>query len=399
MNIKVYLLVALLCLGGFVRGQNLIVNPGFESYNPSGSGPYLEDVVYHWYAYFTTPDYYSTELWDPLLLQDYCGTLPRSGHAMAGGYQLGYFPGMPAYNREYIQGNLTVPLKANTRYYAEMYVKPLRKTPFINWAVGNLGMAFTRDHYEGAGVTDTYMIPEIPEVAYAGPPICDLTEWTRISGCFTASGGETKIIIGNFNKDTATGTALLAGAGDDDAYRMSYYLFDDLLLKEMPAAYIDPADTLSCRDSLVTLTAYPEGRQYQWSTGATTRSIRVSKAGVYTAAVRTPEGCVLQAAANVAVKHCGPVCPPLYMPNAFSPNGDGHNDHYRPMNTTDITGLTLSIYNRWGQRIYYGGTLAAQWDGTFNTRPCDAGTYFYQLRYRDCQGVAQTGKGSLTLLR
>jgi|GEM_PF-1042034 len=399
MKLKLFSLVCLLVLGPLAGGQNLVRNPGFESYSPNPSGLYLEDVLPGWYSYFTTPDYFSAELWDPALLQDYCGTLPRTGHAMAGGYQLGFFPNLPAYNREFIQGELTEPLKPHTLYYAEMYVKPMRKTPVINWAVGNLGIAFTHKHYTRTDSTDTFMIEELPEVAYNGPAITSLTEWTKISGCFRAQGGETKIIIGNFRKDGATDTALLPGAGNDDDYRMSYYLFDDLLVREIPEAYISPAEARICKDSAIVLTAFPEGAQYSWSTGEVTNTITVSRAGVYTVHILTPEGCVRQAEANITVKHCGPVCPDLYMPNAFSPNGDGNNDHFRPMNMEDITAITLSIYNRWGQRVYYSSSLNAKWDGLFNARPCDAGTYFYQVRYKDCHGVAKSGKGSLTLLR
>lgn len=380
--------------------QNLVRNPGFENYTPGVSGTYLEDIVHDWYAYFSTPDYFSTEIWDSNMLEDYCGTLPHGGHAMAGGYQLGFFPHMPAYNREYIQGELTEPLKPNTLYYAEMYVKPMMKSPVINWAVGNLGMAFTHMHCTHIDSTDTFLIKEIPEIEYTGPAITDKTNWTKISGCFRAQGGETKIIIGNFRNDGNTDTALLAGAehhpGD---YTMSYYLFDDLLVKEMPSAYIDPAEVLICKDSTVDLRAFPEGGQYTWNTGAVTNPLSVSKAGTYTVTIVTAEGCELNAAANVAVKHCGPQCPGLYMPNAFSPNGDGRNDYFLPMNMEDITAITLSIYNRWGARIFFSTSLKDKWNGYYNGQPCDVGTYQYEVRYRDCHGEAKVKKGDIALIR
>ena len=381
--------------------QNLVRNGSFENYTPGAGGIYLEDVVHDWYAYFTTPDYFSTELWDSNLLEDYCGTLPRTGHAMAGGYQLGYFPGIPAYNREFIQGELTEPLKANTLYYTEMYVKPMMKSPVISWAVGNLGMAFTDKHYKYIDSTDTFLIQEIPEIEYTGPAITDRSNWTKVSGCFRAQGGETKIIIGNFRKDGATDTALLTGAvhhpGD---YTMSYYLFDDLLVKEMPVAYIDPAEATICRDSTIYLKAFPEGAtQYTWNTGATVNPLLVKAAGTYTVDIVTTEGCILNAVAKVNIKFCGPECPDLYLPNAFSPNGDGRNDYFEPMNMQDITGITLSIYNRWGARVFYSSSLKGKWDGTYKALPCDVGTYQYEVRYRDCHGEAKAKKGDIALIR
>jgi hypothetical protein len=101
-----------------MQAQNLVRNGDFEEYTnpPGGSGLLIEDWVPGWASYFTTPDYFSSVLWTVEGVQDYCGTLPRSGAGMIGGYQLGYFGNMPAYNREYIQGELTEPLKPNTLY-------------------------------------------------------------------------------------------------------------------------------------------------------------------------------------------------------------------------------------------------------------------------------------------
>jgi gliding motility-associated-like protein len=396
-----YMVLLLVCMGCKpLLAQNLVRNNGFEEYTLNPSAIYLEDVVHHWYAYFSTPDYFSLDIMDTQQLTAYCGTIPHGGRGMAGSYQLGYFPDMPGYNREYIQGELTEPLKPNTLYYAEMYVKPMMKSPAISWAIGNLGMAFTHKHYNRIDSTDTFLIKEIPEVEYTGTAITDRSSWTKVSGCFKAEGGETKIIIGNFRNDAATDTALLPGAvhhpGD---YTMSYYLFDDLLVKEMPAAYIYPAEALICKDSTIDLKAFPEGVQYAWNTGATANPLTVSKAGTYQVNIITAEGCVLSATADVSVKHCGPVCPPLYMPNAFSPNGDGLNDYFLPMNTEDITYITLSIYNRWGERVFQSNALKGRWDGTFNALPCDAGTYQYDVRYRDCHGEAKAKKGDIALVR
>jgi gliding motility-associated-like protein len=380
--------------------QNLVRNGGFEEFTPNPSATYLEDVVHNWYAYFTTPDYFGLDYMDTAQLVAYCGTIPHGGRSMAGGYELGYFPDMPAYNREYIQGELTEPLKPNTLYYAEMYVKPMMKSPVISWAVSNLGMAFTYSHCKRIDSTNAFLIKEIPEIEYTGPAITDRSSWTKISGCFRAQGGETKIIIGNFRSDGNTDTALLPGAvHNPGSYTMSYYLFDDILVKEMPAAYINPEEALICRDSTIYLKVFPEGAQYSWNTGANVNPLPVNKAGTYSVEILTPEGCVLNAVANVNAKHCGPQCAELYMPNAFSPNGDGLNDFFQPMNTQDITGITLSIYNRWGARVFHGNSLKDKWDGNFHALPCDVGTYQYDVRYRDCHGEAKAKKGDVALIR
>ncbi len=62
----------------------------------------------------------------------------------------------------------------------------------------------------------------------------------------------------------------------------------------------------------------------------------------------------------------------------FSPNGDGLNDVFNPFFKCGSLDLQyhISIFNRWGQRVYYGHNMNDTWDGTFHGKTVDAGTYF-----------------------
>lgn len=401
-----YLILVILFIMGadLCSAQNLVRNGAFESYifPPTGSGLLLENFVPNWASYYSTPDYFSTEFMGEAGMLDYCGTLPHSGKGIVGGYVLGYFPSMPAYNREYIQGELSEPLKANTMYYAEMYVKPMLRSPVINFGIDKLGIVLTDRHYEHYTETNAFLISEIPEVENKAGVITDRNTWTKVSGCFMAKGGETKIIIGNFRTDEDTDTLQLPGAfGEEQVHaRWSYFLFDDILVKEMLPAYILPGDTLICRDSIINLSAYPDdASSYAWSTGANTQSIQTSKEGTYTVILTTKEGCTQEAATVINTKYCGPTCPQLFMPNAFSPNGDGSNDYFQPMNAADMSSLEFSVYNRFGERVFYGKGLTTKWDGRFKNNSCDVGTYFYYSRYSDCHGVELIKKGDIVLIR
>jgi gliding motility-associated-like protein len=386
------------------NAQNLVRNGEFEAYiyPPTGSGLLLEDFVHNWASYYNTPDYFSTEFMGEAGMLDYCGTLPHSGKGIIGAYVLGYFPSMPAYNREYLQGELNEPLKANTMYYAEMYVKPMLKAPVINFGIDKLGIALTDKHYNFGAASDLLMIEEIPEVENKTGVITDMNAWTKVSGCFMAKGGETKIIIGNFRTDNETDSMQLPGAFGEDQFHsgMSYFLFDDILVKEMPPAYILPGDTLICRESIINLSAYPDDAStYTWSTGAATQTIQTGKAGTFSVNITTKEECKLEATVTINTKYCGPICPQLFMPNAFSPNEDGKNDYFQPMNAADMSSLEFSVYNRFGARMFYGKGTKAKWDGRFKDKLCDVGTYFYYSRYSDCHGVEQTKKGDIALVR
>lgn len=91
--------------------------------------------------------------------------------------------------------------------------------------------------------------------------------------------------------------------------------------------------------------------------------------------------------------------PSILVPNAFSPNGDGLNDVFKPV----IVGYpfieSMKIYNRFGQLVHITYYANIGWDGTYNGKPADTGVYFYELNVRNLQGEIQTFKGDLTLVR
>lgn len=86
----------------------------------------------------------------------------------------------------------------------------------------------------------------------------------------------------------------------------------------------------------------------------------------------------------------------LEMPNTFSPNGDGHNDRFVPLEYGGAPAV-LEIYNRWGQLIFSTTKLTIGWDGRAAGRDVPEGTYYYVVRPDDTQSEALTGH--LTLVR
>lgn len=96
------------------------------------------------------------------------------------------------------------------------------------------------------------------------------------------------------------------------------------------------------------------------------------------------------------------VRPLLWLPSAFSPNGDGRNDLFRPVVTTPGARVQLfEIYNRWGQCVWRNSSNdpAAGWDGTHRGTAAEAGVYFYQLRAELPDGHVVQLKGDVTLVR
>lgn len=89
----------------------------------------------------------------------------------------------------------------------------------------------------------------------------------------------------------------------------------------------------------------------------------------------------------------------FYVPNAFSPNGDGDNDIFRPIAVGFRSLNHFRIFNRWGEKVYFGQSLESGWDGNYKGRPAEMGVYFWELSYTDRYGKTGVMKGDVTLMR
>ena len=89
----------------------------------------------------------------------------------------------------------------------------------------------------------------------------------------------------------------------------------------------------------------------------------------------------------------------LTMPNAFSPNGDGHNDTYKPKAAQNIVEFRAIIFNRWGQKLYEWDDVDGEgWDGTFGGKRVKDGVYFINVRARGADGQTYTIKKDVNVL-
>lgn len=90
----------------------------------------------------------------------------------------------------------------------------------------------------------------------------------------------------------------------------------------------------------------------------------------------------------------------LTFPNAFSPNGDGINDFYKPKTFESIVDFHATIYNRWGQKIYEWSDVRGEgWDGTFHGKDVKQGVYYVQVKARGADGREFIIKKDVNLLR
>lgn len=86
------------------------------------------------------------------------------------------------------------------------------------------------------------------------------------------------------------------------------------------------------------------------------------------------------------------------MPNAFTPNNDGLNDCFGIQNWRVVSGFEFSVYNRWGQLVFYTTDPNNCWNGNFKSEIQNAGLYAYIINAKNACGVIKRN-GLVTLVR
>lgn len=107
---------------------------------------------------------------------------------------------------------------------------------------------------------------------------------------------------------------------------------------------------------------------------------------------------------NFSLCPCEDTIPPkghenvVYIPNIFSPNSDGNNDilYVRGEN---IKELTISIYNRWGEKVFESNDITKGWDGNYKGKPCPVEVYVYYVNVTFSNGITEQKNGNITLVR
>jgi len=93
------------------------------------------------------------------------------------------------------------------------------------------------------------------------------------------------------------------------------------------------------------------------------------------------------------------ICGELYVPTAFSPNGDAQNDVYYIKGNNCIQSLRFTIYDRWGEIVFETTDPAIGWDGVYNTKQLDAAVFTYRMDALLINGEQVVKKGNVTLVK
>lgn len=157
-------------------------------------------------------------------------------------------------------------------------------------------------------------------------------------------------------------------------------------------------DAPLCPGKSIALDATLPGGSYLWSNGSRSPVLEVTGPGTYSVLV---DGLCIHAADTIEIYegHC---TPRVFLPNAFTPDGDGINDAFAPLVDGVILTWEMQVFNRWGICIFSSTSVGEGWNGTYGGTEAPVGVYVWRLHYTAVtdEGVVQERRtGSVTLVR
>jgi gliding motility-associated-like protein len=163
----------------------------------------------------------------------------------------------------------------------------------------------------------------------------------------------------------------------------------------LPANFL-PSDTTLCTYSKLTVIPAGSFRTYAWSTGATSSTLTVDKAGIYSLRVEDAFGCKGSDDIIISPKDC---LQGIFFPNAFTPNNDRKNDAFKPIVYGPLVNFRLIIYNRWGSKVFETSDWQTGWNGTLGGLTQQNDTFLWICTYQFQNEAAKVEKGAVILIR
>ncbi len=154
-------------------------------------------------------------------------------------------------------------------------------------------------------------------------------------------------------------------------------------------------DQLICQgQSIILQPSNNENWQLRWQDGSSKSSIQITQPGLY--GLTATNTCGTNSDEVLFTKG---LCK-VYVPNAFSPNGDTRNDVFKVSGTDMLTEFHLQIFNRYGQIVFDTQDKNKGWNGSFNNKPAVNGNYVYLLQYKESGSTEiRIVKGNCLLIR
>ena len=273
-------------------------------------------------------------------------------------------------------------------------------TPMIT--ANQFGIYTVAATYRCGTVRDTIaIIPKtLPTLAVANTLICS-TQFPVVYN-LSAVDGSVSWSTGAIGKQIAIAQAGTYQVTATNECGSTSTVFQVAAENPLPPFRLAVTDTTSCLNGQfvpVLLTAPAGYPNYIWSTNENTNSIIATQANTYTVSSENICGSVR---GSIEVSNCSPN---HYIPNIFTPNGDGSNDYFTLYANGAIRRISqLQIFDRYGELVFSKSDFAPNadyqgWDGSFRGQPAAADVYIYVAKVEYATGATEIYKGDMTLAR
>ncbi len=279
-------------------------------------------------SFISSPDYYHINgtVQTNLPETPFAVVQPYNGNALVGLIVCGK---QNTNVREYISTELMTPLVVGQKYMVGFKITNGEKTTTSMAGIGvdQLGLLFSIGPAIQTGQNPIFAEPQlkIESVLYT-------TEWRVYNFVFTATQAYTHLTFGLFGNDDDKQITIMEGADP----QFAYYFLDGFIMDKIDDDFHHEADI---------------------------KDTSISKP--------TP---VVQPTAIPGVDE------PFFIPNTFTPDGDGNNDLFKPI-PNSIKEWDFEVFNKWGGRVFFTTDETKGWDGTFGGVACENGSYVWQITY------------------
>ncbi|MFN0031519.1 MAG: gliding motility-associated C-terminal domain-containing protein [Flavobacteriales bacterium] len=333
--------------------QAQLANGGFEqnTSNPVNLGQW--QVLEGWTnagSLLASPDYYHYS--SPV-----AADIPETPMALVDAYEGNAIAGLILSGknhtnvREYLSAPLTEPLEVGEQYLVQFRINNGNKTEtsYAGLAASDISVLFTT-----SAPIQIDHTPILANPQFSIDTAMYVRNWRLVSFVLTADQAYSQITFGIFAMDEDI--SIEQREGSDPLF--AYYFLDDFRVEPLPADY-DPTNSDESN---------PAERE------------PVAKPDYVT--VDSPD--------------------PFFVPNSFSPNGDGVNELFIPV-ANSLKEWEFSIYDVWGEQLFFTEDETIGWDGSFANKGCPAGSYVWKITYwlwDDKKGyVTHDEQGIVVLLR
>ncbi|MEZ4979866.1 MAG: gliding motility-associated C-terminal domain-containing protein [Chitinophagales bacterium] len=207
--------------------------------------------------------------------------------------------------------------------------------------------------------------------------------------------GESIVVNGTVYDQTISGVTEVFTVG---AQNCDSTVTVNLVVNPLPSVSIVANPDTIYVGEMANLIAIGQG-SFSWEdlSNDSIRPVSPSENASYTLVLTDANGCSAEANLTVFVLERNVN---LFIPDAFSPNGDGVNDVFRIIGQEDFSEIEMKIYNRWGELIHIGKDQNHGWNGTYKGREQEVAVYVYYVRaVSKYTGEEFVVSGNLTLIR